>query len=159
MDPRELRNALGCFATGVTIVTAMVPDGEPVGLTANSFSSVSLTPPLVQFSLDRGALSLDAFRSAGSFAVNVLCEGQTELSNLFATRNANKFEDVPYTTWESGAPILEGALAHFDCDTYATYDGGDHLIFVGEVRRMAANRDGHPLLYFRGGYHTLLHTA
>lgn len=159
MDPRELRNALGCFATGVTIVTAMGPDGEPVGLTANSFSSVSLTPPLVQFSLDRSAQSLDAFRSAGCFAVNVLRENQTELSNRFATRNANKFDSVPYTTWESGAPILEGALAHFDCGTYATYDGGDHLIFIGEVRRMAADHDGHPLLYFRGGYHVLTHSA
>lgn len=159
MDPRELRNALGCFATGVTIVTAMGPDGEPVGLTANSFSSVSLAPPLVQFSLDRGAQSLDAFRAAGAFAVNVLREEQTELSNLFATRNANKFEGIGYTTWESGAPILEGALAHFDCGTYATYDGGDHLIFVGEVRRMAADLEGQPLLYFRGGYRTLIHTA
>ena len=155
MDPRELRNAMGCFATGVTVVTSIGPDGQPVGLTANSFSSVSLDPPLVQFSLDRGANSIEAFQGSGNFAVNVLREDQVELSNIFAARDADRFAGLAYATWITGSPILEGALANFDCDTYAAYDGGDHVIFVGRVLRMTCDMDSQPLLFFRGRYRTL----
>ena len=155
MDPHELRSAMGCFATGVTIVTSIGLDGQPVGLTANSFSSVSLDPPLVQFSLDRGGQSLDAFQGSGKFAVNVLREDQVELSNTFAARDSERFAGLAYATWVTGSPILEGALANFDCDTYASYDGGDHVIFVGRVLSMSCDMDSQPLLFFRGRYRTL----
>jgi flavin reductase (DIM6/NTAB) family NADH-FMN oxidoreductase RutF len=150
-DRRLLRNALGCFATGVTIITACGPEGY-LGFTANSFNSVSLDPPLVLFSLGRHATSLPGFQFATHFAINVLREDQMELSNRFARPNTDKWMGVDFITWKSGCPILKGTLASFECERHATYDGGDHVIFVGEVIHMHADLEGRPLLYFRGGY-------
>lgn len=151
-DPREFRNALGNFATGVTIVTARSRTGEPLGLTANSFNSVSLDPPLVLFSLNRQAYSLKSFEEAGNFAINVLRDDQQDISQVFAQALTDKFHGLAFETWESGAPIFSHALAVFDCSTHAVHDGGDHLIFIGRVLRFMHDPEGKPLLYFRGSY-------
>jgi flavin reductase (DIM6/NTAB) family NADH-FMN oxidoreductase RutF len=152
-DARTFRNALGSFATGVTVVTSLGPEGEPLGFTANSFNSVSLDPPLVLFSLDRGAYSLKAFEAAGVFAINVLSETQEALSVAFARpREGDKWQGVRFESWGTGSPILLDALASFDCETTSTHDGGDHVIFVGRVLRLRIAEHGRPLLYFRGAY-------
>ncbi len=151
-DFREFRNALGNFATGVTIVTARSQTGEALGLTANSFNSVSLDPPLVLFSLNRQAYSLRSFEEAGNFAINVLRDDQQDISQVFAQALSDKFQGLAFETWESGAPIFSHALAVFDCATHAVHDGGDHLIFVGRVLRFMHDPEGKPLLYFRGNY-------
>src|SRR3954471_13888482 len=116
-DRRAFRNALGCFATGVTVITTVTDAGEPVGLTANSFSSVSLDPPLVLFCLGRNSQSFEAFTAAGRFAVNVLAEEQRDLSVRFSTAIGDRGEGVAWKTWETGAPILSGCLASLDCET------------------------------------------
>ena len=151
-DPRSFRQALGCFATGITVVTSVGLDGEYLGFTANSFNSVSLDPPLVLFSLDRGAYSLKAFEAAGVFAINILREDQEAVSIAFARALSNKWEGVRTEIWQTGSPILIDALASFDCETTSMHDGGDHVIFVGRVLRLRAGADGRPLLYFRGAY-------
>lgn len=151
-DARTFRRALGTFATGVTVVTSVSPDGELLGFTANSFNSVSLNPPLVLFSLDRGAFSMRGFEAAGVFAINVLSEDQQALSNAFARALVDKWQAVEYETWETGCPILTQALASFECETTSMHDGGDHVIFVGRVLRLRATEHGKPLLYFRGAY-------
>ncbi len=154
-DVRQFRNALGCFATGITVVTSVGLDGELLGFTANSFNSVSLDPPLVLFSLDRGAYSLKAFEAAGVFAINILREDQQAISAAFARALANKWDGVRTEAWETGSPILLDALANFDCETTSMHDGGDHVIFVGRVLRLRAVADARPLLYFRGAYRQL----
>jgi flavin reductase (DIM6/NTAB) family NADH-FMN oxidoreductase RutF len=155
LDKREFRNALGWFATGVTVITTRSPEGELVGFTANSFSSVSLDPPLVLFSLNRAAQSLSIFEGCAHFAVNILAEHQAELSSRFATASHDKWEGVAVETWENGCPILADALANFECAVHAVHDGGDHRIFLGRVLRMQARGDGQPLLFSRGGYRRL----
>ena len=151
-DPRSFRQALGCFATGITVVTSVGLDGEYLGFTANSFNSVSLDPPLVLFSLDRGAYSLKAFEAAGVFAINILREDQEAVSIAFARALSSKWDGVRMEIWQTGSPILVDALASFDCETTSMHDGGDHVIFVGRVLRLRAGVDGRPLLYFRGAY-------
>ncbi|MDB5444862.1 MAG: Flavin reductase, partial [Phenylobacterium sp.] len=134
-DPRILRDALGCFGTGVTVVTTLDEMGAPIGLTANSFTSVSLDPPLILFCLAKTSGSLDAFSGARGFAVNVLHIGQQPASSRFTRRDGPRFDGIPWQAGEeSGAPMLTGSLASFDCLRQAVHDGGDHLIFVGEVR-------------------------
>ena len=152
LDRGEFRKGLGCFATGVTVVTSVAGDGSLLGITANSFNSVSLDPPLVLFSLNRNAYSLRAFEDAGCFAINVLRDDQKALSATFARSLADKWGGVAYEVWDTGCPILTDALANFECRTRSTHDGGDHVIFVGEVTRMRATTSGRPLLYFRGAY-------
>jgi flavin reductase (DIM6/NTAB) family NADH-FMN oxidoreductase RutF len=154
-DARTFRNALGCFATGITIVTSLSADGERLGFTANSFNSVSLDPPLVLFSLDRGAYSLRAFEAAGVFAINILREDQESVSVAFARALSNKWEDVRVETWVTGSPILLDSLASFDCQTTSMHDGGDHVIFVGRVLQLRVRAEGRPLVYFRGAYRQL----
>jgi len=155
IDPLSLRKALGCFATGVTVVTGLGPDGEKLGVTASSFNSVSLDPPLVLFSLNRRAYSMPGFLESGHFAINVLREGQEELANRFATPLHDKWSGIEFEIWDFGCPILADALANFECKTRFTYDGGDHVIFVGGVERMRADLEGHPLVFFRGRYQAL----
>lgn len=157
-DSRSFRSALGSFATGITIVTSIGADGEPLGFTANSFNSVSLDPPLVLFSLDRRAYSLKAFEAAGVFAINVLREDQEQVSTAFARALSNKWDSVAFETWETGCPILADALANFECETKSMHDGGDHVIFVGQVLALRTN-EGRPLLYYRGAYRQLVETA
>jgi flavin reductase (DIM6/NTAB) family NADH-FMN oxidoreductase RutF/pimeloyl-ACP methyl ester carboxylesterase len=155
-DPRALRDALGCFGTGVTVVTTMDEAGNPIGLTANSFTSVSLDPPLILFSVANNSASLGAFIRARGFGVNVLHIGQQPTSARFARRDASRFEGVAWEAGEvSGAPMLTGSLASFDCLRHAVYEGGDHMIFVGEVRRAVFEPHRDPLIFFRGKYRRL----
>ncbi len=152
---REFRDALGWFATGVTVITTRSKDGDLVGFTANSFTSVSLDPPLVLFSLNRQAQCLPVFEECAHFAVNILAEHQAELSSRFATASHEKWQGVTVEAWEGGCPILADALANFECAVHARHEGGDHLIFVGRVLRMRASNEGNPLLFARGSYRLL----
>jgi flavin reductase (DIM6/NTAB) family NADH-FMN oxidoreductase RutF len=151
LDPRDFRNALGTFATGVTIVTARGRDGEPVGLTVNSFASVSLDPPLVLWSQSLYAQSLPAFQEASHFVVNVLAADQVELSQRFAGEHDNRFLDVEHIVPDHGAPVIAGCAAHFECRNEARYYGGDHIIFLGRVERYAYTRKP-TLLFCHGSY-------
>lgn len=154
-DPRTLRDALGCFATGVTVVTTLDEAGRPVGLTANSFSSVSLDPPLILFCLARSSSNLERFQRAEHFAINVLHIGQQPMSGAFARSSAERFDGVTWETWDTGAPILSGSLASFECATHQVVEAGDHLVFIGRVTRARFEPRRDPLLYFRGRYRRL----
>lgn len=156
-DARGFRNALGCFATGVTIVTTRGSGGAPVGMTVNSFSSVSLDPPLILFSLRKAAYSLSAFTAAERFAVHVLAAGQGALSNRFAMASAEKWEGVDHEHSEHGCVVIKGGLATFECARHNVVDGGDHLIFLGRVLRFR-HAEGEPLLFMRGAYRNLAAT-
>jgi len=149
LDSRQFRAALGSFATGVTIVTIRAPDGTPIGLTANSFNSLSLEPPMVLWALDKTSRSLEAFEAADYFAVNILAADQQPLADLFATRGAEKFAELSCDTGLGGIPLLRGCSARFECRTSYQYEGGDHVIFVGEVLEFA--HFGRPALAFQGG--------
>jgi flavin reductase (DIM6/NTAB) family NADH-FMN oxidoreductase RutF len=150
---RDFRNALGCFATGITIMTTCDPDGRLVGLTVNSFASVSLDPPLISFCLDRNANSLGSFLAATHFGVNVLAEDQEPLSAVFArSSGGDKFVGIPFEVGSTGCPLLPDCLSHLECTREAVHSAGDHLIVLGRVVRLAQGREGKPLLYFRGRY-------
>lgn len=153
-DPRTLRDALGCFATGVTVVTCL-SGGEPAGLTVNSFTSVSLDPPLLLVCVSRKATSAAALIGADHFAINVLQNHQQPASITFSTKGENRFGSTPWAQGEAGAPILKDSLCVFECERYAVYDGGDHHILVGKVIKASFDADLDPLLYFRGKYRRL----
>lgn len=150
-DSRAFRDALGLFATGITIVTTRARNGEPVGLTVNSFNSVSLEPPLVLWSLMLGSPSEEAFRAASHYVVHVLGDHQQALSNRFAGSREQRFTGLEMHDGLGGAPLIEGCLARFECRNDIQYAGGDHLIFVGRVERFERSA-GNPLIYFGGGY-------
>ena len=154
-DPRTLRDALGCFATGVTVVTCLAADGSPAGLTVNSFTSVSLDPPLLLVCLAKPAASAAALIEATQFAVNVLQTGQQPASIRFATRDEDRFGTTPWSCGEAGAPILKDSLGVFECERHAVHDGGDHHILVGQVVKASFDTTLDPLLYFRGRYRRL----
>ncbi|GAA0736132.1 flavin reductase family protein [Sphingomonas japonica] len=154
-DPRTLRDALGCFGTGVTVVTTIEPGGRPIGLTANSFTSVSLDPPLLLVCLANSAASLPAFLAAPHFAVNVLHIGQQPVSGRFAARVEDRFAGTPWERWETGVPIIENSLASFECAREAVHVAGDHHIVIGHVLRVRFEPRRDPLLYFRGKYRRL----
>ena len=150
----EFRTALGMFATGVTIVTARTAEGELIGLTANSFNSVSLNPPLVLWSLARAAASLPAFSTGSHYAINVLGADQKNLAKRFAAKNVNRFSDVKFVEGVGGAPLLAGAAATFECFNRSRYEEGDHVIFVGEVERCTHRAGASPLLFHGGKFYT-----
>ncbi|HSW18043.1 MAG TPA: flavin reductase family protein [Ramlibacter sp.] len=154
-DSRELRNALGRFPTGVTVITTRTGEGKLVGLTANSFSALSLDPPLVLWSLVRRSVSLPVFAASGHFAINVLAADQSDMSHRFATPAADKFAGLETQKGFGGSPLLPGALASFECSTEQTIDGGDHLLFVGRVHRIRYG-NGEPLIFNAGRYCTAL---
>ena len=151
IDARGFRNALGAFTTGVTIVTTRDAEGHDVGLTVNSFNSVSLEPPLVLWSLARSSGSLGAFVEAEYFAVHILGARQEALSNLFAKRGADKFAGIELGRGHGGVPLLDGCAARFECRTAYRHEGGDHEIFVGEVLTFE-HFDAAPLVFQKGGY-------
>lgn len=157
MDDKAFRRALGEFATGVAVITAEGLDGAPIGMTMSSFNSVSIDPPLVLFSVDRRAHSLPAMSSAKGFAVNILAREQEDISNKFARALSDKWSQVKCTLGHAQAPLITGALASFECEPYAQYDGGDHVIFVVRVVRHTV-REGSPapLVFFRGRYRDLV---
>src|SRR6266478_6150127 len=155
IDPRDFRNALGTFATGVTIITAAAADGKPYGLTCNSFASVSLNPPLVLWSLGMFSQGLTIFQNASHFAVNVLGASQQTLASKFANSSGDKFAGVNWTPGLGNAPVLVDSVANFQCRAASRYYGGDHVIFLGAVEAYAYNRR-EPLLFARGGYGRIL---
>jgi 4-hydroxyphenylacetate 3-hydroxylase, reductase component len=154
-EARALRNSLGVFATGVCVVTAMDGDGRPMGLTVNSFSSVSLNPPLILWSLDKGSDTMPVFETATAFAVNVLGDGAQDLSQRLSRKGHHALHDAEWRAGATGAPVLTDAIAHFDCALWARHDGGDHVILIGEVKAHGHADGVHPLLYFRGRYREL----
>jgi flavin reductase (DIM6/NTAB) family NADH-FMN oxidoreductase RutF len=152
IGPDEFRHVLSHFASGVTVVTTLDCDGRPAGLTASSFTSVSLDPPLILVCVDHKAQCYPALRDAGRFAVHILHRDQEHLSRRFATSKIeNKFEGVEYTITPRQLPILKEPHAHLECTTISTHQAGDHTIFVGRVEHAEAGA-GHPLLYYRGKY-------
>ena len=154
-DPRTLRDALGCFASGVTIVTARGADGVPVGLTANSFTSLSLDPPLLLVCVAHSSNSAPVLLEAGHFAVNVLQIGQQPASNRFASKAEDRFSATAWSEGEGGVPVLDGSLGSFECKRHAVHEGGDHFILIGEVVRATFEPRRDPLLFFRGKYRRL----
>ena len=152
--PDEFRAALAMFATGVTVVTARSPDGGLIGLTANSFNSVSLEPPLVLWSLSHSAASMAALSTVSHYAVNILSASQRELAERFATRDIDRWMEVAYIEGIGGAPVLAGAAASFECFNRSRYDEGDHVIFVGEVERCTHSPGASPLLFHGGRFYT-----
>lgn len=152
-DRQALRSALGAFATGVTIVSTRNAEGKDVGITANSFNSVSLDPPMVLWSLSRKAMSLPAFQSNSHFAVHILAADQDDLSRRFATQGADKFAGLRVERGFGDVPLIDGCAARFQCRTAFNYDGGDHVIFVGEV--LAFDQSGRPPLLFHAGDYAL----
>jgi flavin reductase (DIM6/NTAB) family NADH-FMN oxidoreductase RutF len=150
----EFRAALGMFATGVTIVTARTTDGLVVGLTANSFNSVSLDPPLVLWSLARAAASLPAFSAGSHYAINILAAEQKPLAERFARKGVDRWAGVSFSEGMGGAPLLAGAAATFECFNRSRYEEGDHVIFVGEVERCSWRAGASPLLFHGGQFYT-----
>ena len=152
----EFRRALGMFATGVTIVTARDVDGRLIGLTANSFNSVSLEPPLVLWSLSRRAGSMPAFSRGSHYAIHILAADQMALAERFASKLDDRFEGLLLREGSGGAPVIDGAAAVFECFNRSQYEEGDHVIFVGEVERCMHRADASPLLFHGGRYFTEL---
>lgn len=151
VDPTTFREALGRFATGVTVVTAVDALGLPVGMTVSAFSSLSLEPPLILVCIGREAKSLEAISGAPWFAVNILAEGQKGLSYRFAAKAGDKFEGLDWQPGEGGSPLLAGCIAILECRHHRLFEGGDHVILTGRVERVRT-AEGDPLLYFRGAY-------
>lgn len=158
IDPKDFRRALGAFATGVTVITTCRPNGALAGLTANSFNSVSLSPPLVLWSLSQFSPNLAAFQECAYFAVNILAADQVHLSQRFSRPASDKFADVPMRQGAGGVPLLEGVAASFTCRNEFRYYGGDHVIFIGRVVAYE-HTDRHPLVFARGRYMDILERA
>lgn len=153
-DSRDFRNALGTFATGVTVVTARAADGRPVGLAVNSFSSVSLEPPLILWSIAYSASLWEVFRAAERFAVHVLSADQAAVSDQFAGKAADRFAGIPVDAGLGDVPLLRDCMARFECRTEAQHSGGDHAILVGRVERYWY-APGPPLIFYGGRYAAL----
>ena len=151
VDPARFRQLLGRFATGVAVITANDAEGNPAGMTANSLVSVSLHPPLISICIDHTADMHQTLRQAGRFTVNILASGQEAISRRFAEQGTRRFEGIGFARSEQGAIVLDGVLAHIECERVAEYPTGDHSIYVGRVVG-GGTSDGEPLLYYRGGY-------
>lgn len=155
-DPRTFRDACGHFATGVVVATCLDQQGNPAGVTVNSFTSVSLDPPLILFCLDKGAYSRKVFANVGRFAINMLSGSQQALSTAFAQSRADRFDGVAYRDGQGGVPLLEGALCHLECAVEHRYPGGDHEIIVGRVTDLSVDHlEERPLIYYKGRYDAL----
>jgi len=153
IDPIEFRNAAGQFMTGVTAVTTLDAEGERAGLTANSFTSVSLDPPMVLVCIGNDTSTVEAFKAENGFVVHVLADAQKDVSMQFAAKGIDRFEGLEVSEGFNGLPVVAGALATFECSTARVYEGGDHLIFVGEVQNLTTGDTEAPALgYFRGRY-------
>ncbi|SMY11866.1 flavin reductase family protein [Brevibacterium jeotgali] len=154
VSPRRMRQIMGSFCSGITIITAAT-DAGPAGFTCQSFTSLSLDPPLVTFNPSRTSTSWPRIQEAGSFCVNILGIEQEHVSRTFAQTGVDRFAGVEHSPSDRGNPILDAALAWIDCTLHAEYEGGDHTIVVGEVKGMHAREEVDPLVFFRGGYATL----
>lgn len=154
VDSRSFRNALACFASGVTVVTAVAADGRSVGVTVSAFSSLSLDPPMILVCLDRRTTDLDIYR-AGPFAVNILHESQKDISIRFSTRGGDRWAETPHHGGCNGCPIIDGCLASVECDTESAHEAGDHVILIGRVTQASYAAGGGALTYFRSTYASL----
>ncbi|MEO9515184.1 MAG: flavin reductase family protein [Paracoccaceae bacterium] len=154
IDPRELRNVLGCFATGVCVVTTVGDEGRPVGMTINSFSSVSLDPPLILWSIGLNTPSRSAFQSHGSFAIHIMSDTAKDTSLKFARPSDEKFNGIDWKQGLNGVPVLNDALAVLECKVENQIISGDHEIFIGRVLRIDQS-EGEPLLFHKGGFASL----
>ena len=155
---RRFRDVLGSFASGITVVTTM-SDGEPIGMTCQSFSSVSLDPPLVMFIPARTSRAWPLIQRSGHFCINILAADQEHVSNQMASRGTDKFAGVDFSPAAvTGSPVIEGTLAHLDCTVHAVHEGGDHYVVIGRVEHLEVQSDdaavSEPLLYFKGRYRT-----
>jgi flavin reductase (DIM6/NTAB) family NADH-FMN oxidoreductase RutF len=148
---RGLRQALGSFPTGVTIVTCLGSNNKPLGFTANSFTSVSLDPQLISICIDKGSFNIDSFSIVRHFAVSVLSEDQQAISTTFATPNEDRFKNIEWDSKNTGSPVIKGSVAWFDCNTEQVINAGDHLILIGKVVAFDSNPKT-PLMYLRGNY-------
>ena len=155
MDSRELRNALGRFATGVCVISTVSEKGEALGMTANSFASVSLDPPLVLWSLQNNSDVYDIFSAPKHYAINVLAEEHHEHSNRYAKKGDHLLDPEHFVPGTYGAPIVRESLVSFECELYDTHEAGDHLIIIGRVVDMHSREAGDPLLFYSGRYHRL----
>lgn len=153
IDSRDLRQAFGCFATGVAIVSTRTPEGQPVGMTVNSLASVSMSPPALSWCLRNESPNYDNFVRASYFGVSVLAHDQEALCRRFATPQADKFADVAVKAGESGVPLIASAVAAFECERIEAIACGDHAILIGTVARYAWRRQCAPLLFFQGALH------
>ncbi|PYG31020.1 flavin reductase family protein [Pelagimonas varians] len=151
-DPKDLRDTFGQFATGVTVITTIAENGAPVGLAANSFTSISLDPALVAWSLALTAPSLSAFRNHGHFAINILCEDSVDLAMNFSRPSDNKFADVNWCHGVNDVPVLTRAATVIECETVNQIPGGDHVIFIGSVKRYKSVAGKSPLLFHKGAF-------
>jgi len=155
LDARTLRNGFGEFMTGVTIITTKDAEGIPRGLTANSFSSLSLDPPLLMFALGRDSTTFDAFDAGNGFVVHMLADEQRDLAVRFSAKGIDRFDGVAWSEGHESLPVIDGSLATFECSPDHVYDGGDHLILVGRIERCTVGDRTRPALgYFRGSYVT-----
>jgi flavin reductase (DIM6/NTAB) family NADH-FMN oxidoreductase RutF len=154
IDPWIYRRTCAQFATGITVVTTLDSEGRPHGMTVNSFSSVSLDPPLVLVSIDLRNAILGHFISSSWFAINILAEHQEELSRRFSSPSADRFREVNWHAGASGTPLLDGVLAQLECSVVKTFEVGDHTVLIGEVQRGGFS-EGKPLVYFDSGYRSL----
>jgi flavin reductase (DIM6/NTAB) family NADH-FMN oxidoreductase RutF len=154
VDPSLYRCTCGRFTTGITVVTVLDQNGHPHGMTVNSFSSVSLEPPLVLVSIDLRNAIMGHFISSSWFAINILAEHQEWLSRTFSSPSENRFIEVDWYAGASGTPLLEGVLAHLECSVVQKFEACDHTVLIGEVRR-AGFREGKPLVYFNSSYRSL----
>ncbi|MEM8661653.1 MAG: flavin reductase family protein [Pseudomonadota bacterium] len=155
VDSREFRNALGRFATGVCVISTVAESGDPLGLTANSFTSVSLDPPLVLWNLQNNSEVFDIFSTPAHYAINILSSDHHEHSNRYAKKGDHLLDSNHFSLGELGTPIVEEALVSFECELYSTHEGGDHLIIIGEVKHVHVREEGDPLLFYSGKYHRL----
>lgn len=156
LSAQEFRAAMSMFVTGVTIVTSLDPQGAPIGMTINSFNSVSLHPPLILWSLSQTSHSLPAFKAATGFNIHVLSANQRALAERFASKTAHRFEGITWQEGEHGLPVLEGAAVVFECTHHARHPEGDHVIFVGRVLRCHRHLGWEPLVFHGGRYFTRL---
>ena len=154
-DSRHYRNALGRFPTGIAIVTTLTGEGQAIGMTINSFASVSLDPALVLWSLDRGSECLDAFSTGAGYGVHFLRDDQQELSQRFSRKDRHDFSDLTYEIGLGGAPLIRDCHAWFDCKVQARLDGGDHVILIGHVQDFGHQDSAEPLIYYKGAYRKL----
>lgn len=154
-DSRAFRHALGAYATGIAVVTTCTSEGERVGMTINSFSSVSLDPPLVLWSLALNSPSRALFEQATHYAINILAADQTQVSQQFASRVPDKFAGLEASAGIGGVPLLQGCCAWFECRAENAYPGGDHIILLGHVERFAAAKDTAPIVFHGGRYREL----
>lgn len=156
IEPLRFREALGHYASGITVVTTHI-DGEPIGFTCQSFHSVSMSPPLVSFSVMSSSASYPKIRQAGRFAVNILSEAQVEVSNQFARRGTDKWRGIDWQESPLGSPLIAGSLHWIDCEIHAEHAAGDHVIVIGEVKALDLQEAAatQPLLYFKGQYRNI----